>query len=190
MVDCKDPKACTVVLRGASKDVLNEIERNLQDAMGVARNVLNNPKLVPGGGALEMELACRLNDAATKVEGLHQWPYKALASAMEVIPRTLAQNCGADVVRLLTELRAKHNAEGGLMYGIDGNAGKIANMEEANIWDPAAVKLQSYKTAIESACMLLRIDDIVSGIQKADRHAGGRKAESDEEEPEEGMNFD
>lgn len=69
LVECKDPKACSIVLRGASKDVLNEIERNLQDAMGVARNVLNNPRLVPGGGALEMELACRLNDLATKVEG-------------------------------------------------------------------------------------------------------------------------
>ena len=184
MVDCKDPKACTVVLRGASKDVLNEIERNLHDAMGVARNVLNNPKLVPGGGALEMELACRLNEQATKVEGINQWPYKALASALEVIPRTLAQNCGADVVRVLTELRAKHNEKDGtgMMYGIDGNQGKIARMDEVNIWDPCAVKLQSYKTAIESACMLLRIDDIVSGIQKPDRHAGGRKAEDSEEE--------
>ena len=184
MVDCKDPKACSIVLRGASKDVLNEIERNLHDAMGVARNVLNNPKLVPGGGALEMELACRLNEMALKVEGVHQWPYKALASALEVIPRTLAQNCGGDVVRMLTELRAKHSQAGGLMMGIDGNAAKIANMEEKNIWDPCAVKLQSYKTAIESACMLLRIDDIVSGIQVPNRHAGGRKAEDSEPEDE------
>jgi len=69
--ECKDAKACSIVLRGASKDVLNEIERNLHDAMGVARNVLNNPHLVPGGGALEMELACRLNEIATKVEGIH-----------------------------------------------------------------------------------------------------------------------
>ena len=90
MVDCKDPKACTIVLRGASKDVLNEIERNLHDAMGVARNVLNNPKLVPGGGAVEMELACRLNERAAQVDSISQWPYKALASALEVIPRTLA----------------------------------------------------------------------------------------------------
>ena len=187
MVECKDPKACSIVLRGASKDVLNEIERNLHDAMGVARNVLNNPKLVPGGGALEMELACRLNEMALKVEGIHQWPYKALASALEVIPRTLAQNCGGDVVRMLTELRAKHSSAGGLMMGIDGNAAKIANMEECNIWDPCAVKLQSYKTAIESACMLLRIDDIVSGIQKQGRHAGGRKAE--DSEPEEDDTF-
>lgn len=184
MVDCKDPKACSIILRGASKDVLNEIERNLQDAMGVARNVLHNPRLVPGGGALEMELACRLNElAASKVEGVHQWPYKALASALEVIPRTLAQNCGGDVVRMLTDLRARHNDpdKKGLLMGIDGNQAKIANMEECNIWDPCAVKIQTFKTAIESACMLLRIDDIVSGIQKDHGKAQRRATDSDEE---------
>lgn len=190
MTECKNPTACSILLRGASKDVLNEIERNLHDAMGVARNVLQNPKLVPGGGALEMELACRLNDAALKVEGIHQWPYKALASALEVIPRTLAQNCGGDVVRMITELRAKHAvpSKDNLKWGIDGNVGKIADMEAANIWDPCAVKLQTYKTAIESACMLLRIDDIVSGIKKEGRHKGGRKAE-DSDQGEEGDTF-
>lgn len=184
MTECKNPSACSIVLRGASKDVLNEIERNLHDALGVARNVLNNPKLVPGGGALEMELACRLNEKAMTVEGIMQWPYKALASALEVIPRTLAQNCGGEVVRMLTELRAKHNMKdgAGLMFGINGNTAKIENMEEAQIWDPASVKLQSFKTAIESACMLLRIDDIVSGIKKEGRHAGGRKAQDSEDE--------
>lgn len=110
--------------------VLNEIERNLHDAMGVARNVLNNPKLVPGGGALEMELSVRLNKMAMEVEGVHQWPYKALASALEVIPRTLAQNCGGEVVRMLTELRSKHATGDGFKYGIDGNEAKIANMED------------------------------------------------------------
>jgi T-complex protein 1 subunit gamma len=189
LTECKNPTACSILLRGASKDVLNEVERNLHDAMGVARNVLQNPKLVPGGGALEMELACRLNDAALKVEGIHQWPYKALASALEVIPRTLAQNCGGDVVRMLTELRAKHAIPGkdNMKWGIDGNLAKIADMEAANIWDPCAVKLQTYKTAIESACMLLRIDDIVSGIKKDSRHAGGRKAEDSGDEANEGF---
>jgi len=121
MTDCKNPKACSIVLRGASKDVLNEIERNLHDALGVARNVLRNPKLVPGGGALEMELSVRLTKLANTVEGVHQWPYKAMASALEVIPRTLAQNCGANVVRMLTELRALHQDEKGLYMGINGN---------------------------------------------------------------------
>jgi len=125
-----------------------------------------------------MELACRLNVRVNQVEGIHQLPHKALGSALEVIPRTMAQNCGGDVVRLLTELRAKHNSgdADSLKWGIEGNTGKICNMEEANIWDPCAVKLQTYQTAIESACMLLRIDDIVSGIKKQGRHAGGRKA--------------
>jgi T-complex protein 1 subunit gamma len=141
MTECSNPSACSIMLRGASKDVLNEIERNLHDALGVARNVLINPKLVPGGGAVEMELACRLMEYAQNIEGAQQWPFKALASALEVIPRTLAQNCGADVVRVLTELRAKHAVAGeGYTYGIDGNTGKIADMKTANIWDPLAVK--------------------------------------------------
>ena len=186
MLECNEPKACSILLRGASKDVLNEIERNLQDALGVARNVVVNPRLCPGGGALEMELACRLMDKAQTVEGIHQWPYKALASAIEVIPRTLAQNCGADVVRVLTELRAKHAAAdgSGLMWGINGNTGKIEDMKEAEIWDPVAVKIQTFKTAIESACMLLRIDDIVSGIKKQPDQAGRKAYDSDEGEDE------
>jgi T-complex protein 1 subunit gamma len=142
MTECKGYTACSIVLRGASKDVLNEIERNLHDAMGVARNVVINPKLCPGGGALEMELACRLMEKAQTVEGLYQWPYKALAGALEVIPRTLAQNCGADVVRVLTELRSKHSPSdgSGVFYGINGKTGKIEDMKEAEIWDPVAVK--------------------------------------------------
>ncbi len=90
MTKCENPSACSILLRGASKDVLNEIERNLHDALGVARNVMLNPKLVPGGGAIEMELSCRLMEQAQKIEGAQQWPYKALAAALEVIPRTLA----------------------------------------------------------------------------------------------------
>ncbi|KAL6997187.1 T-complex protein 1 subunit gamma, partial [Sarracenia purpurea var. burkii] len=113
IVECRDPNACTVLLRGPSKDLLNEVERNLQDAMSVARNIIKNPKLLSGGGATELT-----------------WPYEAAAIAFEAIPRTLAQNCGV------------------------------------NIWDAYNVKAQTFKTAIEVASMLLRIDDIVSGIKK------------------------
>jgi T-complex protein 1 subunit gamma len=180
------PEACSILLRGASKDVLNEIERNLQDAMQVARSVILNPKLVPGGGALEMELAHRLTEHSKKIEGLQQWPFKALATSLEVIPRTLAQNCGANVVRVMTELRAKHSKEEGLWYGIDGNKGVIANMKEIDVWDPVAVKLQTYKTAIESACMLLRIDDIVSGMKKSKKQAD---APQQDEPADEGHTF-
>jgi T-complex protein 1 subunit gamma len=112
LTKCKDPRACTILLRGPSKDILNEIERNLQDAMGVARNVIFHPRLCPGGGATEMAVAVGLERKAKGVEGVAQWPYRAVAEAMEVIPRTLIQNSGNSPIRLLTELRAKHTVGG------------------------------------------------------------------------------
>ena len=165
IVDCAEPKACSVVLRGASKDVLNEVERNLHDAMGVARNVVQDPRLVPGGGAVEMAIAKALQDTATAIEGVESLPYLAVAGALEVIPRTLAQNCGANIIRTLTKLRAQH-ADGNDTFGIDGNLGTVVDMKVLGVWEPYAVKVQTFKTAIESATLLLRIDDIVSGITR------------------------
>ncbi|EFJ24455.1 hypothetical protein SELMODRAFT_442408 [Selaginella moellendorffii] len=166
ITDCKDPKACTILLRGASKDVLNEVERNLHDAMGVARNVIRDAKLLPGGGATEMVVSAALKKKASSIEGVEQWPYKAAAQAFEVIPRTLAQNCGVNVIRTMTALQAKHADEDNANFGIEGHTGKITDMKEAGVWDSFGVKAQTFKTAIEAACMLLRIDDIVSGIKK------------------------
>mmetsp|Transcript_58354 Transcript_58354/g.153573 ORF Transcript_58354/g.153573 Transcript_58354/m.153573 type:complete len:593 (+) Transcript_58354:44-1822(+) len=175
LVDCKNPKACTVLLRGPSKDTLNEVERNLQDAMLVARNVALEPKLLPGGGAVEMSVAAHLRKESLAVQGVYKWPFTVVADALEVIPRTLAQNCGADVVRRLTELRAKH-AVGQHTWGINGETGQLADMKELGVWEPFVVKTQSLKTAIESACMLLRIDDVVAGVKKggdAKKRGGG-----------------
>merc|ERR1711862_272781 len=168
MEKCKDPKACTILLRGASKDILNEVERNLQDALNVARNLYQDPALVPGGGAAEMEVAHLLGQKAKSLNGVIQWPYKAVATALEVIPRTLAQNCGANTIRTLTALRAKHAQEGqkNVNWGINGETGQLADMSALGIWEPLSVKLQVYKTAIETAILLLRIDDIVSGSKK------------------------
>jgi T-complex protein 1 subunit gamma len=165
LVDCKDPKACTVVLRGASKDVLNEVERNLQDAMSVARNVMFDHRLVPGGGAAELAMAQALYVKARSIEGVQQWPYRAVAEALEVIPRTLAQNCGANTIRVMTELRAIH-ARGESYVGVDGILGVCADMRTVGILEPLTVKAQTLKTAIDAACLLLRVDDIVSGIKR------------------------
>merc|ERR1712119_157786 len=173
MEKCKDPKACTILLRGASKDILNEVERNLQDALNVARNLYQDPFLVPGGGATEMEIAYLLNQKGKSLSGVIQWPYKAIASALEVIPRTLAQNCGANTIRTLTALRAKHAQERNVNWGINGETGELADMTELGIYEPLAVKLQTYKTAVETAILLLRIDDIVSGSKKKDDSSGG-----------------
>lgn len=165
LVECKNPRACTVLLRGASKDILNEIERNLQDAMAVTRNVMFEPSLSPGGGATEMAVSVRLSEKAKTIEGVAQWPYQAVADAFEVIPRTLVQNCGGKPIRVLSQLRAKH-AEGNYTFGIDGDLGKVVDMNDYGIWEPEVIKQQSIKTAIESACLLLRVDDIVSGVRQ------------------------
>lgn len=163
--ECQNPKACTIMLRGGSKDILNEIERNLQDAMAVARNVMLAPSLSPGGGATEMAISVKLAERAKQLEGIQQWPYQAVADAMECIPRTLIQNSGGNPIRVLSELRAKH-AQGAYTTGIDGDTGKVVDMVDYGIWEPEVIKQQSIKTAIESACLLLRVDDIVSGVRK------------------------
>ena len=171
LTECKDPKACTIILRGGSKDVLNEIERNLADAMQVVRNIVFDPRMLPGGGATELAIAEDLARSANEIEGISKWPYAQIGNALEVIPRTLAQNCGANVIRLLTELRTKHSLKNyeGSAWGVDGTTGEAADMHKLGIWEPFCVKTQTLKTAIESSCLILRIDDVVSGTRSKKR---------------------
>jgi len=172
VVDCKDPKACTILLRGASKDVLNEVERNLHDAMNVLRNVYFDPMIVPGGGAIEMAVSRELTEHSKTIDSKLQLPFRQVAAALEVIPRTLSENCGANVIRLVTELRAKHALPENTTWGVDGCKGVLADMHELGVWEPAAVKIQTLKTAIESAILLLRVDDVVSGVSAKKRGSG------------------
>ncbi|KAJ7690750.1 chaperonin Cpn60/TCP-1 family [Mycena rosella] len=138
LTERRTPKACSILLRGPSKDILNEIDRNLVDAMSVARNIVLNPMLAPGGGATEMAISVGLQAKARSIVGVEGWPYRAVADAMEVIPRTLVQNSGGNVIRVLTELR-----------------------------------IQTFKTAIEAARMLLRVDNVVQAVQKDKEQGGG-----------------
>ena len=100
---------------------------------------------------------------------------------MEIIPKTLATNCGMDVVRIITELRAKHAEKGNSTFGIDGNQRKITDMAVQNIWEPISVKFQVIKTAIEASCLLLRIDDVVSGVKKREKERPQQPGQSGEE---------
>jgi len=155
--ECKEPKACSILLRGASKDVLNEIERNLLDAMSVVRNIVLDPRIVPGGGATEMAIATALIAKSKTIEGIQQFPFRSVAAALEVIPRTLIENCGGNPIKLLTAVRAKHNAalSAGEVctWGIDGNKGELADMKELQIWEPFMVKSQTIKTSMRAhAC--------------------------------------
>ncbi|KAK0467797.1 chaperonin Cpn60/TCP-1 family [Desarmillaria tabescens] len=170
LTECNNPKACTILLRGPSKDILNEIDRNLADAMSVARNVVFNPLLAPGGGATEMAISVGLHAKARSVVGVEGWPFRAVADAMEVIPRTLVQNSGGNAIRVLTELRAKH-AGGENSWGVNGDTGKPVDMKVYGLYESASVKIQTLKTAIEAARMLLRVDDVVQAVRK-DREQG------------------
>ena len=157
-----------MLLRGGSKDVLNEIERNLADCMQVVRNVVFDPRMLPGGGATELAIATALARSSEGVEGISKWPYAAVGNALEVIPRTLAQNCGANVVRLMADLRTRQSsaAPDASAWGVNGTTGEAASMHALGVWEPYVVKTQTLKTAIESACLILRIDDVVSGTRK------------------------
>ncbi|KDQ51155.1 hypothetical protein JAAARDRAFT_41419 [Jaapia argillacea MUCL 33604] len=180
LTECEDPKACTILLRGPSKDILNEIDRNLADAMSVARNVFFNPLLAPGGGATEMAISVGLHVKARTVTGVEGWPFRAVADAMEIIPRTLCQNAGGNAIRVLTELRAKH-ANGEHSWGIDGNTGKIVDMKEYGLYESASVKIQILKTAIEAARVLLRVDDVVQAKRQDREQGGGQQGPPPEE---------
>ena len=159
---CEDPKACTILLRGPSKDILNEIDRNLADAMSVARNMVFHPYLAPGGGATEMAISVGLAKfAGQPMEGVEMSAVAAVADVFEVIPRTLIQNCGGNTIKTLTQLRARH-ANGEHSYGIDGHTGKVVDMKQYGLYESASVRVQILKTAIESAALLLRVDDVVS----------------------------
>jgi len=115
-----------------------------------------------------------LTEKSKSVAGVQQWPYRAVAKALEVIPRTLIQNCGANTIRTLTALRAKHAVEGNTTWGVNGETGEITDMNELGVWDTYSVKAQTLKTSIETAMLLLRIDDIVSGTKKASGKEGAQ----------------
>jgi len=184
ITDCKDSKTTTILLRGATKDIMNEVERNLQDAMAVTKNIFLEPTVVPGGGATEMAVGSKLASKAKMIAGIEQYPYHAVSIAMEVIPRTLLQNCGANIIRNLTELRAKHAkaTKESSSWGVNGETGELVNMVEFGVWEPTLVKRQSIKTAIEASCMLLRIDDVVSGMgAKKDGSSGQSQPGADME---------
>jgi T-complex protein 1 subunit gamma len=181
---CPKGSACSILLRGASKDTLNEMERNLHDAMNVARNIIKESKAIYGAGSIEMHISAKLMEKSKLVPGVQQAAYQTIAAALEVIPRTLAMNCGANVIRVLTDLRSRHAAGQGSYWGIDGIKGVIADVRELKVIEPAAVKIQCIKTAIEAACMILRVDDVVSGTKvKSDRPEKKAKEEDPDDAP-------
>jgi thermosome len=160
--ECKNPKAVTIVIRGASAQVLDEAERSLHDGLCVVRNAVEDGKIVAGGGAPEAELAKNLRNFAVKVGGREQLAVEAFAEAVEAIPLTLAENAGLDPIDVMVALRAEHEKADSKYFGIEVTTGKIKNMLDLLVLEPLRVKQQVIKSATEAANMILKIDDLIS----------------------------
>ncbi len=159
---CKNPKSVTILIRGGSEHVVDEVERGMEDAIGGVAAVLENGYVVAGGGAIEAELAKELRKHAENVGGREQLAILAFADALEIIPRTLAENAGLDPIDMLVQLRSKHEEKDGVWYGIDVFEGKVRDMIKAGVIEPLKIKTQAIKAASEVAEMILRIDDVIS----------------------------
>ena len=176
---CKNPRAVTILLRGANDMLLDEVERSIQDSLHTLRNVLRKPAIVPGGGAVEIELAIRLRDWAETVSGKEQLAVQAFAEALEEIPMILAETAGLDALDTIAELVKKHKDEGKIYAGIDVINGKVVDdMTKLGVIEPVIVKEQVIKSATEAATMILKIDDIIAAAPPKKE----KKKEHEEEE--------
>jgi thermosome len=158
---CKNPRAVSILLRGSTDLIVDEAERALHDALCVIRNVVEDGRVVSGGGAPEIQVTKQLIEYAESLPGREQLAVIAFAEAMEIIPKTLAENAGLDPIDIIADLRA-HHEKGEVTAGVDGFKGKVGNLAKANVWEPLIVKRQAVKSASEVAQMLLRIDDVIA----------------------------
>ncbi len=176
---CKNPRAVTILVRGGSERVVDEAERSLVDALNVVKDVILRPEIVAGGGAVEAELASRIRKWANKLSGREQLAANAFADALEIIPLTLAENAGLDTIDIEVRLRSAHS-KGKTWYGVDVFEGKVRDMWEKEVFEPALVKEQMYKAATEVASMILRIDDVIAASKLKEEKESKGPSESEE----------
>ncbi|MHA2275904.1 MAG: TCP-1/cpn60 chaperonin family protein, partial [Candidatus Kariarchaeaceae archaeon] len=175
--ECPSPRAVTVVLRGASKYATDEAERALTDGLSVVRNVLEDGKMVFGGGAAEIHMSNAVKKLAEQTTGKERLAIEKFSEALLIIPNTLAENSGLDPLDIISELTAAF-AKGNKNVGLDlsshamgGKIGKVSNMKTAGVYEPLRVKVQAIKSASEAAELILRIDDVIA--TKSTEGAGG-----------------
>ena len=158
---CKNPRSVTVLIRGGSQRVVDEVDRSIHDALMVVKDVVEKPSIVAGGGSPEAYLSTELNEWASNSEGREQLAIKQYAEAFESIPLTIAENAGMDPIDTIITLRA-NQSNGKQTVGINAKESKIGNMFSLDIVEPLVVKEQIIKSATEAACMILRIDDVIA----------------------------
>jgi thermosome len=165
--ECKDPKSVVILIRGGTELIIDEVERTIHDALCVVRDVIEDEKIVGGGGAPELETAIQLRKYAQTLGGREQLAVEIFADSLDIIPKTLAENAGLDQIEILMKLRASHQA-GNKFAGHDLDTGEIINdMMSVGVVDPTIVKIQAIKSSTEAACMILRIDDVIAGAKSA-----------------------
>ena len=158
---CKHPQSVTLLIRGGTQRVIDEVDRSIHDSLMVVKDVIEKPQIVAGGGAPEAFAASQLKTWADNFDGREQLAIKKYAEALEVIPLTIAENAGMDPIDTMATLRSKQN-QGQKWTGIDAKNTKIADMMAINVLEPIVVKEQIIKSATEAACMILRIDDVIA----------------------------
>jgi chaperonin GroEL (HSP60 family) len=178
---CENPQSVAILIRAGLERMVDETERALHDALSVVSDVIENNKIVAGGGAVESELTKALREYGPKVGGREQLAIEAFANALEVVPKTLAENAGLDPIDILVELRAAHQKPEGIWMGVDVFTGKIANMHHYSVLEPLNVKEQAIKSAEEAASMILRIDDIIAATKPKEEEEKEKKGPSEEE---------
>ncbi|WP_092812792.1 thermosome subunit beta [Halopenitus malekzadehii] len=160
-VEGADSHGVTLLLRGSTEHVVDELERGINDAIDVVSTTVSDGRTIAGGGAIEVELASRLRDHADSIEGREQLAVEAFADALEIVPRTLAANAGLDAIDLLVDLRAAHEA-GDSRAGLDAFSGDVVDTFDAGVVETAHAKEQALSSATEAANLVLKIDDIIS----------------------------
>ena len=170
---CKDPRSVAILIRAGLERMVDEAERAMNDALSVVADVIEYNKIVPGGGAIEAEIAKFLRSYATKVGGREQLAVEAFADSIEIVPKTLAENAGLEAIDILVGLRAAHEKAKGHLMGVDVFTGKIVDMYKNGVVEPLKVKEQAMKSATEVASMVLRIDDVIAGSKPKEAKAPG-----------------
>ncbi len=161
VTNCKNPKAVSILIRGSTEHVTDELERALHDALSVVKGAIEDGKMTPGGGAAAIEIAMALRDYAPSVGGREQMAIEAYANAVEIIPKTLAENAGLDPIDMILEARNAHS-KGHKYAGVNVLDGKVGDMMKLKIVEPLRVSLQEIQAASEAASMIIRIDDVIA----------------------------
>jgi thermosome len=168
---CKEPRSVAVLIRAGLERMVDEADRAMNDALSVVADVVEDNKIVAGGGATESEMAKVLRAYATKVGGREQLAIEAFADSLEIVPKTLAENAGLESIDILVGLRAAHEKKNGHLMGVDVFKGEIVNSYEDGVVEPLKVKEQALKSATEVASMILRIDDVIASTKPKEEGA-------------------